>query len=346
MLVKGIIKSINLLENNCWVELPTFEKDDEEVIIEAIFSIPPGSFNGYAQDDVVIVGFECDRLTKPIVIGKLFSGKETGDTGAILCSSLQATNSAEIPGETKLIYNKDIKNNFAKYKTIADIVSAVNKCLSKIDNSEYSSQAQKMIKLKYRSGNLKILLYGFDKNDVGGKICLMRTKRKGNKGYSHPANLVEKDGSNMGLGYAIVAGKKPGAGGHFEYFPEVPSWMPNNGFVQTEWTVTDDILKKGYIEIPLLSDWRSMLCCTEVDNEIYWSQIIGCSTYGTHVNERNKNGAMKFKFAFKPVSNDNIFIAMSSDTLYFGLTIHLPTEETIDDKFLGNLNHNLYISIK
>jgi len=60
MITKGIIKSIDYNGNTCIVRIPIFESSatDTETTFEAIFSITPGMYNGYLENDVVLVSFE------------------------------------------------------------------------------------------------------------------------------------------------------------------------------------------------------------------------------------------------------------------------------------------------
>jgi hypothetical protein len=258
MLIKGIILSIDANGNNCSVELPTFENvSGDKAIADAVFAIPPGESNGYKVGDVVIVGFELEKLNKPIVVGKLYTGVETESTatGSVKCNTLRVSNSATLPGSTALTYDSSLTNNFKKYGTIADIVSAVNTTAGKVDHLAKTGNAEKSLNIKFNHHNysLEIYLSGFDYEDVGSKIYLFKsTKRKyGRRGYSHPANLKANNEDQAGMGYGVLAGKKRDA---TMTFPALPSWMSNNGLIQTEWTITAEHIKKGYISISILKD--------------------------------------------------------------------------------------------
>ena len=54
MVCKGIIQSIDYLENTCSVRLPIFESagGGDMAVTTAIFSIIPGAANGYKENDV------------------------------------------------------------------------------------------------------------------------------------------------------------------------------------------------------------------------------------------------------------------------------------------------------
>jgi len=83
MITKGIIKSIDFKTNTCIVRIPLYEANtnEEEILIKATFSIQPGVYNGYKEDDVVYIDFEQDLIDSPIILGKLFLGgaKEAAD---------------------------------------------------------------------------------------------------------------------------------------------------------------------------------------------------------------------------------------------------------------------------
>jgi hypothetical protein len=54
MIVKGIIKSIDVQGNTCVVRMPYFETaGNDEIVATATVSNSPGSYNGYKVDDVV-----------------------------------------------------------------------------------------------------------------------------------------------------------------------------------------------------------------------------------------------------------------------------------------------------
>ena len=329
-MIKGIIRNIELGSNKCLVELPTFN-----ATAEACIMVPPGACNGYSEGDVVFVGFELNKLAKPVILGKLYTGttKETDDKGAILCNSLSVSNNATLPGNTALVFKDDLLNNYSKYKTITDIIDAINTSTNKIDLSDNNSKlntANQPLSIQYcrpnhkkvKSGDLdnrmtlKILLHGLTEDDIGKCIYLLKTKRRGKTvKYNHPANLKIKTdgGSSMGMGYATVANSKTGQTGSI--FPAVPTWMPNNGLIQTEWILTADDINKGYIEIDIRHDWISLLAPSIETGITYWNKILGCGKNG--IINRGR-GAMKIKFALKsPAATSYEYV--TNETFYFGL---------------------------
>lgn len=139
MITKGLIKTIDYNNNSCTVRLPLFEGAGSvhEVILPAIFSVQPGVYNGYAEGDVVFVDFETDNFSTPIVIGKLFLGTEKEENsnkkGNLTASTLTVTNSASLPLTTTLTFDTPtstrvpVDNRYAKYKSLLDIINALNK---------------------------------------------------------------------------------------------------------------------------------------------------------------------------------------------------------------------------
>ena len=136
MVTKGIIKSIDYNGNTCKVRVPILESacDDAEIILSAIFATAPGVFNGYKEEDVVIVSFEDNNYENAIILGKLYLGasKENEDPrGTVSCVNLKSENQATIPLSSKLVYDaKDkntanVKGSYNDYKTLADIVDGL-----------------------------------------------------------------------------------------------------------------------------------------------------------------------------------------------------------------------------
>lgn len=137
MIVKGIIKTINFSENSCTVRLPLFETAaaDGEVILDAIISIQPGLYNGYTEGDVVFVDFENNKLSQPIVVGKLFLGaeKETaaGAPSAMTVSNLKVTTQATLPVDTRLSLEGlgnivPVEKGISSYHSLVDIIKALH----------------------------------------------------------------------------------------------------------------------------------------------------------------------------------------------------------------------------
>lgn len=147
MLTKGEIKTINYNNNTGTVRVPLFETSDsnDQVIIDAIFVIPPGIFNGYRPGDIVEVGFENSSLTPAVVLGRLYLGanieNQKTPNGTICGDQLRISKSAELPVSTKLLSEKsdtvaDSETNATSFKSIGDLIIEINKLKTRISELE------------------------------------------------------------------------------------------------------------------------------------------------------------------------------------------------------------------
>ena len=137
MIVKGIIKTINFLENSCTVRLPLFETAaaSGEVVLDAIISIQPGLYNGYTEGDVVFVDFENNKLSQPVVVGKLYLGTEkeaaAATPSAMTVSNLKVTTQATLPVDTRLSLeglgsSVPVEKGITSYHSLVDIIKALH----------------------------------------------------------------------------------------------------------------------------------------------------------------------------------------------------------------------------
>ena len=147
MLTKGEIKTINYNNNTGTVRVPLFETSDsnDRVIIDAIFVIPPGIFNGYRPGDIVEVGFENSSLTPAVVLGRLYLGANIENqkvpNGTICGDQLRISKYAELPVSTKLLSEKsdtvaDSETNATSFKSIGDLITEINKLKTRISELE------------------------------------------------------------------------------------------------------------------------------------------------------------------------------------------------------------------
>ena len=152
MITKGIIKTIEQGGNTCTVRLPLFEMSSKkEVLISAIISAQPGVINNYKEEDIVLVDFENNKIDQPIVIGKLYLGAvEEAKTprGTINCEELNVNTKASLPLTTKLVFKGDSSTNInvdgglSTYKTIADIIEALQKTDQKFNENSIDLDSQ------------------------------------------------------------------------------------------------------------------------------------------------------------------------------------------------------------
>ena len=149
MLTKGEIKTINYNNNTGTVRVPLFETADSnnQVIIDAIFVIPPGIFNGYRPGDIVEVGFENSALTPAVVLGRLYLGANIENqkipNGTLCGDQLRISKYAELPVSTKLLSEKsetvaDSETNATSFKSIGDLITEINKLKTRISELEES----------------------------------------------------------------------------------------------------------------------------------------------------------------------------------------------------------------
>lgn len=106
MITKAIIKKLCSLEDNHFsVYIPLLRKANsgmEDAILSATLCNIPGIDNSLKVGDVVYVGFEDDQYDKPIILGKLYIGKEDKNniTTTLTTRSLQVTEISNIPSNT------------------------------------------------------------------------------------------------------------------------------------------------------------------------------------------------------------------------------------------------------
>jgi hypothetical protein len=128
MITKGIIKRLNSLEDNHFlVYIPLFKKANspiESAKIEATAVCLSGVDNCFKVGDVVYVGFEDNQVDKPVILGKLYLGKEDKENikTTLSVKSIEVTESSNLSANTSFenlnivdLYNKLnwlMNNNF------------------------------------------------------------------------------------------------------------------------------------------------------------------------------------------------------------------------------------------
>lgn len=117
MLTKAIIQSIDYTKNLCRVRIPLFENASRNVNMieaDAQINIVPGIYNSYKTGDIVFVGFEENKMEKPVILGKLFvsaTAESSAPRGNLSGNSLSITDSAQLPSSTVFNYDKISQNN-------------------------------------------------------------------------------------------------------------------------------------------------------------------------------------------------------------------------------------------
>lgn len=110
MLTKGIVEEI-VDQYTIKVRLPIYDKLAEsmqstsiEDLAEAIICTIPNITNTLSINDIVIVGFEDDDISKPIILGQLYRNKESDSIANLKLGELTTIST------TKLNYNTFIGN--------------------------------------------------------------------------------------------------------------------------------------------------------------------------------------------------------------------------------------------
>ena len=119
MVTEAEILSIDYTRNTCTVRIPLFESVNTvfPVVVDAVFAIAPGAYNGYKEKDIVWVAFEQNRADSPVVIGKMYLGatdEHADGGGALTASDIVISNSAVLPGNLKITNVDDDYNSIQK----------------------------------------------------------------------------------------------------------------------------------------------------------------------------------------------------------------------------------------
>jgi hypothetical protein len=156
MITKGIIKSINRLENSCMVRIPLLEAAaGPEVEMPAIIVTQPGMSNGYKEKDIVMVSFENGKIDHPVVIGKLYLGANDSSNevvGALSCNSLTVGENATLPLTTKLTFEGreetyiKVSQDYSRFKSLTDIIDALNVQEQNLENGLAKSKSEQVLK--------------------------------------------------------------------------------------------------------------------------------------------------------------------------------------------------------
>lgn len=119
MITRGYItKKLNVDSSKVTVRLPIFEtaNNNEANVhnpfeVETSIMMTPGNFLGYNVGDVVIIGFEDNDYSKPIILGKLFISVEEKNTVKEVTDQLSVGSTAELPENTSIgnVSSKDIE---------------------------------------------------------------------------------------------------------------------------------------------------------------------------------------------------------------------------------------------
>lgn len=201
--------------------------------------------------------------------------------------------------------------------------------------------------------SLKINLINFNDSDVGKCIYLYRKAKQRigglRKCYKHPKDLyISYEPSERYLGYTYM-GYKMNAGhrmpqsdvGHtLTVYTPVPTFMPREGTIQTEWILTQEDITRGYIEIDICSEWVSLIShhdiygvWTDLDSE-KWTRVVGCRGDGNCIN---------IKFGL--VNESGIMECISNESVKFGIPVPYPYDDSRvkDILYIDDVNETAFI---
>lgn len=366
MITLGYIKQLNEPGSNLVsVRIPLLEQAgiNEEAVFSANIGHEPGSLNGYSVGDCVVVGFLNNTMDTPIVLGKLYTGKESNATNFSNANSLTVTESATLPANT-IIGGVSFLDMATKLNTFKDVKENVDSLVNGSSGETPQTAGGYGVSMQVRqeqtaSSDIHIILcvklHGFTCDDIGKKLYLFRTTRGASstrssrprcnpRGYKHPSNdyaYLAANGSIQPLGYFTVA-SSPNK-------PAVPSWMSGGGTVRTEWEIDEDMIRKGELRIDISVDWTSLLSYDNMYGT--WSRIAGSSRYGCGHYGGSHHGCMKIKFGVVGKdSNTERFnlLAMTPESLFFGIRTDCSDDAytTWPSNVTTLRTNNLYIKVE
>lgn len=295
MLTKGIILGKEPNTNKYIVRLPLLETaaSKDQFKIKATLCCDDGVLNPFNLNDVVYIGFENSEYDNPVIIGKL-SKEGLLDNQKDEVKVSYRISGLEVLSHTQL--SKDTMIGDISYQDLYLLIQKASSLSDKLD----SGFNDKDIGIYINNKRLRIYLYNFTEADVGKKIQLFRTTHHTSKGFKHPETY----------GYGVVAERvRPSK--ELPKYPEVPWWMPNDGFIQTEWTITQEMISNGYFEIDWTYDWVSLVIPHRTYNNSGWTWLENASIYGT----AGGRGSVKMKFG---LVNNGTLQFLSTGTLYLG----------------------------
>lgn len=104
MITKAEVQEILRETNQLRVRIPIFESAGitKQAIIDANICYTPGNVELYAVGDIVYVGFENNNINNPVILGKLYQGKENEASTFSYSNSLEVTNKTILSSDTTI----------------------------------------------------------------------------------------------------------------------------------------------------------------------------------------------------------------------------------------------------
>lgn len=196
---------------------------------------------------------------------------------------------------------------------------------------------------KLRSGEdnstiLRIHLVNPEVIPDGAKLHVYRCVRnRGRRSYwQHPVTWNgNASGRQYKWGYGLIAGK-PYAYTSDSIYPEVPEWMPNDGFLTTEKTITTFARKNRHIDLNLSTFLLPLL--KPVGRDLNWGT---CGLVGLQGNGQNNPLLLRFR-----ICKNGVPIDVAGDVFRIGLKNQFESSDTQHYLVNGKLNcRALYCSI-
>ena len=192
-----------------------------------------------------------------------------------------------------------------------------------------STWLEKFTDPKVNSTIIRIHFANIDCIPAGARLHLYRCIR--NRGarthWVHPVDWHEdpKPGQHR-WGYGLIQDKVD--------YPLVPDWMPNNGYMQTEFTISSADRELGYVDIPLSEYLLPLL--KPVDKEHSWREL---GFIGLQGNGQANSHLLRFR-----ICKDGTPIDIPGDTLRIGFRNQLSVPAMFE---AGKLSTgSLYTSIR
>lgn len=147
---------------------------------------------------------------------------------------------------------------------------------------------------------LRVHFNGITEADTDVSLQLfVAARRRGNKfKWYAPANFDSSDINATKMGYGMLAGTRQTLAETNQYrvYPSVPPWMPNGGYMQTLFKLTETDRSRGYIDIDV-AKWAAPLAKPKigVGDSVYWdeprfmgmSYMVGAPLYMKFIVKRN-----------------------------------------------------------
>ena len=188
---------------------------------------------------------------------------------------------------------------------------------------------------------VRVFLHGLSSEDAGAKLHVYYAVRNRQRRtcWRHPDNYDVGGEDSSRFGYGQIAGAEYGGNGQYSY-DAVPEWMPHDGYLVSEFSLTEEILSRGYMDIDLTT-WLLPLVKPKRQGSGYlmtWNTIglMGLSQYGM-------NGPLLFRFC---IAKNGAAIGESRDTLAIGLRGSLNTTSNWQTPSGAISTGHMYASIR